>query len=189
MHRTHRRGEFVTGNVATRGPETETAPGAVLADRVREAATRLDPPTVSVPAPRSAEGVVPAPDLRSGKDAPAKELVAAVDALAEELEGDADDDTHRTVRRIAELVTDGVPDAGWSAHEGVEVDVLRATSVAARTLHEHTTSLLERLDADDRHASAALVDSVATTLRVVGVVADLEVMQRTGLQEPPAPTA
>lgn len=171
----------MTGNVATRGPESESATRPTLADRLREARARLDPPTVTVPAPRSAEGVVPAPTMRTDPDAPPKDLLAAVDGLAEELaavESDQDDEAHRTLCRIAELVGDGVPEAGWSAAEEIDVDVLQATSEAARGLHGRATTLLERLDAEKRHGPAAVVDSVATTLRVVGVVADLEVFER-----------
>ncbi len=177
----------MTGNVATREPEGDTAaPPAVLADRVREARALLDPPTVAVPAPRSAEGVVPASVLRAD-DAPGEDLVAAVDALADELEAvetDGDDEAHRTLCRITGLIGDGVPEAGWSAEEGPDVDVLRATSDAARKLHERAATLLERLDAEERNGSAVVVDSVAMTLRVVGVVADLEVMERARRQDP-----
>ncbi|HEY2225835.1 hypothetical protein [Actinomycetospora sp.] len=171
----------MTGNVATRGPETESAERPALADRVREARARLDPPTVTVPAPRSAEGVIPAPSLKTDPNAPPKDLLAAVDALVEELsavESDQDDETHRTLCRIAELVGDGVPEAGWSGSEKIDVEVLQATSEAARGLHGKAATLLERLDAEKRHGPAAVVDSVATTLRVVGVVADLEVFER-----------
>jgi hypothetical protein len=176
----------LTGNVATREPDT-AVPRAALAERVREARARLDPPTVSVPEPRSAEGVVPAPDLRTDPDAPAKDLVAAVDALAEELEAveaDQDDDARRVLCRIAAWVGDGVPEAGWSADEGLDVEVLRSTSEAAKELHGHAAALLERLDSEERHGPAAVVDSVATTLRVVGVVADLEVMERARQDRP-----
>jgi hypothetical protein len=171
----------LTGNVATRGPESESAARPALADRLREARARLEPPTVTVPAPRSAEGVVPAPNLRVDPDAPPKDLLAAVDGLVEELEAvesDQDDATHRTLCRIAELVREGVPEAGWSGPEEIDVDVLQATSEAARTLHGKASALLERLDDEKRHGPAAVVDSVATTLRVVGVVADLEVFER-----------
>jgi hypothetical protein len=170
----------VTGTVVTHEPEGAAVAPTALADRVREARALLDPPTVTVPAPRSAEGVVPAgPDTGAG--AAAEDLVAAVDRLAEELdavEADRDDDAHRTLCRIAGVVGDGVPDAGWSADEGLDVEVLRAASEAARDLHGRAATLLERLDAEERHGSAVVVDSVATTLRVVGVVADLEVMER-----------
>lgn len=170
----------MTGSVVTHEPEGAAVAPAALADRVREARALLDPPTVAVPAPRSAEGVVPAgPD--TGADAAGEDLVAAVDGLAEELdavEADRDDDAHRTLGRIAGLVGDGVPEAGWSADEGLDVEVLRGASEAARDLHGRAATLLERLDAEQRHGSAVVVDSVATTLRVVGVVADLEVMER-----------
>jgi hypothetical protein len=172
----------VTGTVVTREPDDDEAvvAPAALADRVREARVLLDPPAVTVPAPRSAEGVVPASDPAVGADAPGADLVAAVDRLAEELgavESDRDDEAHRALCRIADLVRDGVPEAGWSADEGLDVDVLRATSEAARGLHERAAALLGRLDAEERHGSAVVIDSVATTLRVVGVVADLEVME------------
>ncbi len=171
----------MTGNVATRGPESESAARPALADRVREARARLEPPSVSVPAPRSAEGIVPAPSLRTDPDAPPKDLLAAVDGLIEQLqavESDRDDVTHRTVCRIAELVADGVPEAGWSADEEIDVETLQATSEAARGLHGKAATLLERLDAEKRHGPAAAVDSVAMTLRVIGVVADLEIFER-----------
>ena len=71
-----------------------------------------------------------------------------------------------------------MPEAGWSSAEEIDVDTLQATSEAARDLHGKTTTLLERLDAEKRHGPAAVVDSVATTLRVVGVVADLEIFER-----------
>ena len=170
----------MTGTVVTREPDGDTVAPAALADRVREARVLLDPPTVTVPAPRSADGVVPA-GRDAGADAPADDLVAAVERLAEELEAvetDRDDDAHRTLCRIAGRVGEGVPEAGWSADEELDVDVLRAASAVARGLHERAADLLERLDAEERHGSAVVVDSVATTLRVVGVVADLEVMER-----------
>ncbi len=173
----------MTGNVATREPEGDTTvvPHAALAERVREGRARLEPPSVSVPAPRSADGVMPATDAKVDPHAPAEDLVAAVDGLAEELEtveGDQEDEAHRILCRIAAWVGAAVPEAGWSAEEGLDTDVLRATSEAARGLHERAARLLERLDAEERHGPAAVVDSVATTLRVVGVVADLEVMER-----------
>jgi hypothetical protein len=171
----------VTGIVATtRDPEGGSAAPAALAERLREARARLDPPTVTVPAPRSADGVVTSgPD--TGADAPDEDLVAAVDDLARELEAveaDEADEARRLLCRIAGRVGDAVPEAGWSAEEGLDVDVLRAASEAARGLHERAAALLERLDAEHRNGSAVVVDSVATTLRVVGVVADLEVMER-----------
>jgi hypothetical protein len=171
----------VTGIVATtRDPESEAAAPAELAARLREAQARLDPPRVTVPAPRSADGVVTSgPD--TGADASDEDLVAAVDRLARELEAveaDGEDDARRLLCRIAGRVADGVPEAGWSADEGLDVDVLRAASDAARDLHERAATLLERLDAAERNGSAVVVDAVATTLRVVGVVADLEVMER-----------
>ena len=177
----------MTGNVATREPEGDTAAPRALADRVREARARLDPPTVSVPAPRSAEGVVPA-SLPGADDVAGEDLVAEVDALTEALEAvetDQEDEAHRALCRIAGLVGAGVPEAGWSADEGLDVDVLRATSEAARTLHQRAATLLERLDAEERHSSAVEVDAVATALRVVGVVADLEVMERARQQGRP----
>ena len=171
----------MTGIVATtRDPEGGTAAPAALAARLREARARLDPPPVTVPAPRSADGVVTAgPD--TGVDAPDEDLVAAVDGLARELEAveaDEGDDARRLLCRIAGRVGDGVPEAGWSADEGLDVEVLRAASEAARDLHERAATLLARLDAAERNGSAVVVDSLATTLRVVGVVADLEVMER-----------
>jgi hypothetical protein len=171
----------VTGTVVTPESEGDTATPAALAERVREARARLDPPTVTVPAPRSADGVVPPAGPDTGADAPDEDLVAAVEHLAEELgavEADREDEAHRTLCRIAGLVREAVPEAGWSADEELDVDVLRATSEAARGLHASAASLVERLDADERQGSAVAVDSVATTLRVVGVVADLEVMER-----------
>ncbi len=171
----------MTGTVVTHEPEGDVAAPAALADRVREARARLDPPTITVPAPRSAEGVVAPDGPDAGADAPGEDLVAAVDRLADELaavEADREDEAHRTLCRIAGLVRDGVPEAGWSADEELDVDVLRATSEAARILHGRAAGLVERLDAEERQASAVVVDSVATTLRVVGVVADLEVMER-----------
>jgi hypothetical protein len=169
----------VTGTVVTHEPEGAATAPAALADRVREARTLLVPPTVTVPAPRSPEGVVPiGPD--TGVDEPGEDLVAAVERLAEELdavEQDREDDAHRALGRIADLVGGGVPEAGWSADEGLDVDVLRATSEIARGLHQQAATLLERLDTEERHGSAVVIDSVATTLRVVGVVADLEVME------------
>ena len=171
----------MTGTVATtHDPEGAPVAPPALAERLREARARLDPPTVTVPAPRSPDGVVATgPD--TGADAPAEDLVAAVERLAQELEAvesDGDDEAHRLLCRIAGRVGEAVPDAGWSADEGLDVDVLRAASEAARELHERATALLERLDAEERNGSAVEVDSVATTLRVVGVVADLEVMER-----------
>jgi hypothetical protein len=171
----------VTGTVVTHEPEGDTAAPAALAERVREARARLDPPTVTVPAPRSAEGVVPPAGPDTSADAPGEDLVAAVEQLADELgavEADREDEAHRTLCRIADLVGNAVPEAGWSADEELDVDVLRATSDAARGLHARAASLVERLDAEERQASAVVVDSVATTLQVVGVVADLEVMER-----------
>lgn len=170
----------MTGNLATREPESESVAPPALAGRIREARARLEPPTVTVPEPRSADGVVPTPNLRSEAEGPAKELLTAVDGFAEELAAveQDQDPAHRTLCRIAGLVGDGVPDAGWSATEEIDVEVLQATSKAARGLLETATSLLERLDAENRDGPAADVGSVATTLQVIGVVADLEALER-----------
>lgn len=174
----------MTGTVATRRPEAVPAPAAGLAARVREARDRLDPPAVSVPAPRSAAGVVPAPALRVDPHAPSTELLAEFDGFTEELAAvekpadGADGAAHRVLCRIVELVADGVPEAGWSASEEIDVEVLRATSDAARVLHGRAAALLATLDEQDRPGPAATVGSLVTTLQVVRVVADLELFER-----------
>ncbi|MCD2190156.1 hypothetical protein [Actinomycetospora soli] len=170
----------MTGTVAAR-PDTE-ASGAGLSAPVREARARLEPPTVPVPAPRSAEGVVPPPALASSADAPSEELLAEVDDLAAALEAvetaGEDAPTHRVVARIVQLVAQGVPEAGWSAEEGVDVAVLREASDAARGLQERAAKLLARLDTEERPGPAAAIAPLTTTLQVVVVVADLEQFER-----------
>ncbi|WP_433800169.1 hypothetical protein [Actinomycetospora sp. CA-084318] len=170
----------MTGTVAAR-PDTE-APGAGLSAPVREARARLEPPIVSVPAPRSAEGVVPPPALASTDDTPSDELLTEVDGLTEALEAvesaGADAPTHRVVCRIVELVAEGVPEAGWSADEGIDVAVLREASDAARGLQERAAKLLARLDTEERPGPAAAIAPLTTTLQVVVVVADLEQFAR-----------
>ncbi|MDL5155739.1 hypothetical protein [Actinomycetospora termitidis] len=170
----------MTGNLATR--RTEAATDVGLSRHVTEARTRLEPPSVSVPAPRSADGVAAPVVLRTDTRDPSPELVTELDELgkavaAVESAGE-EDDTHRVLCRIAELVTGGVPDAGWSATEEIDVEVLRATSDAARELHERTTKLVERLDTEDLPGPAAALGGLSTTLQVVVVVADLELFER-----------
>ncbi|GAA4835832.1 hypothetical protein GCM10023201_25670 [Actinomycetospora corticicola] len=171
----------MTTTVATREPDTE-ASGVDLAAPVREARARLEPPTVSVPAPRSAAGVVAPPAMASSEDAPSAELLAEVDDLTTALEAveaaGEDEPAHRVLCRIAQLVADGVPDAGWSAEHGIDVEVLRATSDAARGLQERTAKLLARLDTEERPGPAAAIAPLTTTLQVVVVVADLELFER-----------
>lgn len=177
----------MTGTVANRRPQAVPAAerdGAGLAARVGEARDRLDPPAVSIPAPRSAAGVVPAPALRVDPHAPSRALLAEFDAFAEELaavESPADGpagEAHRVLCRITELVAAGVPEAGWSATEEIDVEVLRTTSDAARALHGRATALLATLDEQERPGPAAAVGSLVTTLQVVQVVADLELFER-----------
>ncbi|MEJ2868958.1 hypothetical protein WCD74_14390 [Actinomycetospora sp. OC33-EN08] len=178
----------MTGNLATRRPETDEASAppeafeAELSRHVVEARTRLDPPAVSVPAPRSADGVAVPATLRPDRDAPSAELLAELDELAgavRAIEAAGEDDrTHQVLCRIAALVTTGVPDAGWSAAEEIDVEVLRAASDAARGLQERVAKLVERLDSEDRPGPAAALGSLATTLQVVVVVADLELFAR-----------
>ncbi|WP_018334198.1 hypothetical protein [Actinomycetospora chiangmaiensis] len=171
----------MTGTVVTRRPDTE-ASGVGLVACVREARARLEPPTVAIPAPRSAAGVVAPPTMATAEDAPSEELLAEVDGLTEALDaveaaGD-DDPIHRVLCRIAELVAGGVPDAGWSATEEIDVAVLRGTSDAARGLQERAATLLARLDAEERPGPAAALAPLTTTLQVVVVVAELELFQR-----------
>ncbi|GLZ50520.1 hypothetical protein [Actinomycetospora sp. NBRC 106378] len=171
----------MTGTVATRRPDTE-ASGVGLSAHVREARARLEPPTVSVPAPRSAQGVVAPPVVVTGQDAPSDELLAEVDGLTRALEtveaaGD-ESPAHQVLCRIAALVADGVPDAGWSTREQLDVDVLRDASDAARGLQERSAKLLARLDAEERPGPAAALAPLTTALQVVVVVADLEQFER-----------
>ncbi|MFC5066247.1 hypothetical protein [Actinomycetospora atypica] len=178
----------MTGTVAPRRPQavpaTTERDGVGLAARVREARDRLDPPAVTVPAPRSAAGVVPAPALRVDPHAPSKELLAELDGFTAELAAvespadGADGAAHRVLCRIVDLVADGVPEAGWSATEEIDVELLRATSDAARALHGRAAALLATLDEQDRPGPAAAVGSLVTTLQVVQVVADLELFER-----------
>lgn len=171
----------MTGTVASRRPDTEPA-GVGLAARAQEARARLEPPTVTVPAPRSAAGVVAPPALVPAENAPSAELLAEVDALTEALEAveaaGEDDPTHRVLCRLAALVAGGVPDAGWSATEDIDVAVLRETSDAARGLQERAAKLLARLDGEERPGPAAALAPLTTTLQVVVVVADLELFER-----------
>lgn len=153
-----------------------------LSERAREARSRFEPPNIVIPAPRSADGVVIEARPLIEQDAPAADLLAAADDLVaalEQLEGEQDP-AHRVVLRIAALAAAGIPEAGWSEPEQIEVDALRGASDAAGALLVRTESLLFRLEADSRLASAAEIEFIVTTLRVVGVVADLEVFQRAG---------
>ena len=172
----------MTGNVATRGPESESAapagPGGPGAGGPRPA--RAADGVGARAAQRRGRGARAQPPDGPGRpgEGPRWPRSTASPSELQAVETDRDDEAHRTLCRIAELVADGVPEAGWSADEEIDVDTLRATSEAARGLHGKAATLLERLDAEKRHGPAAVVDSVATTLRVVGVVADLEVFER-----------
>lgn len=155
--------------------------GGALAARLREARARLEPERPSIPAPRSPEGVVPPPVFGRGAGAPAADLVRAVDDLLArlvDLEDDAQDPDSRALVRALELVATGVPDAGWSADERLEGEALRGAAELAGPLHDDAAALLERLDAEERPASAVEVDAVVAALRVARMVLDLESFAR-----------
>lgn len=165
----------------TAAEPTSTTSAASLHDLALEARARLEPATPSIPAPRTPGGVTPPAALVTRPDGGGRDLRAAVDALVEELgalERRPDAPVHRAFARIGELTAAGVPERGWSARDGLAVDDVVAAAARAGALHENAVALLARLDAADRPSSAAVVDAIATSLRVVRVVADLEVFAR-----------
>ena len=155
--------------------------GGRLSARVREARARLEPERPSIPAPRSPEGVVPPPVFGRGPGAPPADLVRAVDdflARLVELEDDPQEPESRALVRAVELVSVGVPDAGWSADERLEGEVLLGAADLAGSLHDDASALLERLDGEDRAGPAVEVDAALTALRVARMVLDLESFAR-----------
>lgn len=173
----------MTTHAATHRPVPEERPEGIAALRMRaaEARDRLVPERPAIPAPRTPGGVTPPPSFRSDPHAPAPDLLAAADTLVADLAAleDAEDEPGRdALARIADLTTEGVPDHGWSTEEDVAVDDLVAAAATAAILHASAAALLERLDAEDRGLPAATVDALAGSLRVIRMVADLEVFAR-----------
>ena len=163
----------------TATPPTTAAP--TLRELALEARARLDPGSPSIPAPRAPGGVTPPAVLAARPGPGGRDLVTAVEALAEELgalERQPDAPAHRAFARIAELTAGGVPERGWSARDGIAVDDVVAAAARAGALHESAVALLARLDAAEAPSSAVVVDAIAASLRVVRVVADLEVFAR-----------
>jgi hypothetical protein len=162
------------------GPEPA---GGRLTARVRDARVLLAPEPLAIPAPRSPEGVVPPPVLGRAVD-PDAGLVEAVDALRGELarlEGAPTGPEQRALVRVLDLSATGVPDGGWSRGERIDAAALAGAAEVAGTLHASATALLERLDAEERAASAVEIDAVVTALQVARVVLDLESFARHGL--------
>ena len=62
--------------------------------------------------------------------------------------------------------------------ERLEGEALLGATELARPLHDDAAALLERLDAEERPASAVEVDAVVTALRVARMVLDLESFAR-----------
>ena len=158
------------------------APG--LGARAARARARLEPERLAVPAPRSPFGVVVPVSLRpadaAATPAPARPPADALVADLEALEGATDDAAARTVARIGELTAAGVPGHGWSAEEGITVEALTGARDRAGVLRDAAAALLEQLDDEDHPSAAVVVDGLAASLRVIAVVADLEVFARTG---------
>lgn len=161
------------------GSPSSSAPG--LRALALEARARLDPGPPAIPAPRAPGGIM-LPSTSTGRPDPAgRDLLTALDALADDLgalEREPDAPAHRALARIGALTAAGVPERGWSAREGLAVDDVVAGAARAGALHDSAVALLARLDAAGRSSSAAVVDAIATSLRVVRIVADLEVFAR-----------
>lgn len=156
---------------------------AGLRAKAEEARARLryEPPVV--PAPRNPGGIdLPVAFPPAGGAAPPKDVASALDALVTKLsaiEQAPEVPAHHALARIGELTSAGVPDEGWSADEDVDTAVLGEAAAIAAELHEQAAEVLDRLDAADLAASAAVIDSLSTSLRVIRMVADLEVFALT----------
>jgi len=162
-------------------PELPAPRARSLREQAVEARARLEPDRPVIPAPRAPGGVTVPPVFASRADAPERGLLADADALVAALaalEDHPDTPAHLALARIGALTASGVPERGWSAGEGLAVEVLLEAAARAGELHEAAASLLTRLDAEDRPAPAVVVDAIATSLRVMRVVADLEVFAR-----------
>lgn len=152
---------------------------AGLRARAEEARTRLrfEPPVV--PAPRNPGGIdLPVAFPTAGATTPPQDVASALDALVDRLsaiEQAPEVPAHHALARIGELTSTGVPDEGWSDDEDFDTEVLGEAATIAAGLHEQAAELLERLDAADLASSAAVIDSLSTSLRVIRMVADLEV--------------
>ena len=174
------------GDGASSGePTTPTPPTPQprsLREQAVEARARLEPHRpLAIPAPRAPGGVTPPQSFGVRDAAPERCLLAAADALVAALtalEEDPDVPAHRALARIGSLTASGVPERGWSAGEDLTVEVLVEAAARAGELHDAASALLARLDAEDRPSPAVVVDAIATSLRVVRVVADLEVFAR-----------
>jgi hypothetical protein len=151
---------------------------AGLRSKAEEARDRLRPEPPVIPAPRNPGGIDVPVSFDGFGAAPPKDVTAALDALVtrlSEIEQAPDVPAHHALARIGELTSAGVPDEGWSGDERIDTAVLSDAATIAAELHEQAAALLERLDAADLAASAAVIDSLSTSLRVIRMVADLEV--------------
>lgn len=171
----------VPSSRSTAGPDSGRAPGR-LRGRALEARERLTPDRLAIPAPRSPGGVqMPAPFGSAGAGTVPADVQTAIEALISELAAveDAETPAHRALARIEELTSTGIPEEGWSADDRFAPEVLSEAAVIAAGLHTSAAALLERLDAADLPAAAVSVDALVNTLRVVRMVADLEVFALT----------
>jgi hypothetical protein len=154
---------------------------AGLRAKAEEARTRLQVEPPVIPAPRNPGGI-DVPVAFGTSATPPKDVTAALDALVarlSEIEQAPDAPAHHALARIGELTSAGVPDEGWSGDEHIDTDVLSEATAIAAELHEQAAAVLEKLDAADLAAPAATIDSLATSLRVIRMVADLEVFALT----------
>lgn len=155
---------------------------AGLQARAEEARSRLSPELPVIPAPRNPGGVDIPVSFPTSTGTPPREVVTALDALGArlgEIEQAPDVPAHHAFARIGELTASGVPDEGWSADEDVTTDALTEAAGIAAEVHEQAAALLELLDEADLAGPAAAIDALSTSLRVIGMVADLEVFART----------
>lgn len=154
---------------------------AGLRAKAEQARARLRPEPPVIPAPRNPGGV-DVPVAFGGAEQTPKDVTAALDALVtrlSEIEQAPEVPAHHALARIGELTSAGVPDEGWSADERIDTDVLSEAAGIAAELHEQAAALLERLDAVELAAPAAVIDSLSASLRVIRMVADLEVFALT----------
>lgn len=154
---------------------------AGLHARAQEARERLKPERTAIPAPRSPQGVTVPAAFGSSSDDPPADIVAALDQLVADLAAvrvEPDAPAHHALVRLGELTVAGVPEQGWSTTEELEPDDIVEAATLALSLHDSSVAVLERLDAEELIASAVVVDGMTTSLRVMRMVADLEVFAR-----------
>lgn len=154
-----------------------------LRARAEEARARLSPePPPAIPAPRNPGGVEMPVGFDAATKRPPKDVVTALDALVDrltEIEKEPDVPAHHALARIGELTAAGVPDEGWSDDEDIPAEALTEAAGIAAELHEQAAAVLTQLDDAELASPAAVVDALSTSLRVIRMVADLEVFALT----------